>query len=161
MYRHTHTLFNTKSIGKEQFSFFPSFIIKAFVQLQWSLSTAILAFCGIENVVTKKSARLKLLSSNVKSGTDGQLLVSDQNIKHSSHTREQEQLIHLDTVSSTSPTEAENHLTFADLVGNTIAKGTNKKTVYYHYGSRACQCRISCLAQRNCGTEKSGSTKQD
>ncbi len=107
------------------------------------------------HVLTKESARLNLLSSNVNSGADGQLLVSDQNIKHSSRAREQEQLIHLDTASSTSPTEAENHLTFADLLGNTIAKGTNKKMVYYSNGSRV------CLVQRNCGTEKSGSTKQD
>jgi hypothetical protein len=42
---------------------------------------------------------------------DGQLLVSDWNINHSSRTREQEQLIHIDTAGSTSPTEAEIHLT--------------------------------------------------
>jgi hypothetical protein len=54
-----------------------------------------------DTIHVKESARLNLLSSYVKSGADGQLLVADQSIKHSSHAREQEQLIRFHTAIST------------------------------------------------------------
>ncbi len=82
--------------------------------------------CDAIHVLTKESVRLNPLSSTVLSGTDGQLLVSDQSNKQSSGAREQEQLIHLDTASSKSLTGAEIHFTFVDLAEIIIAEGTTK-----------------------------------
>jgi len=81
-------------------------------------------------VLTKESARLNPLSSNVKSGSDGLLLVSDQPNKYTTgaSAREQQNPIHSDSAKSTDSTEAEVNLTFVELAGIAIAEGANKNS---------------------------------
>jgi len=81
-------------------------------------------------VLTKESARLNPLSSNVKSGSDGLLLVSDQPNKYTTgaSAREQQNPIHSDAAKSTDSTKAEVNLTFVELAGIAIAEGANKNS---------------------------------